>query len=128
MSPSLLSFSIATSKEAWVVDVWVVSRWGKALETLFLKITPDWEFEVVSFLKRIQERQLRNGEDKLVWRESKDGKFTVEAFYSLDGTRRRIGLLGAGGLIFLVSSTWEAECGKILTLDRLKRGGSQDEP
>ena len=81
--PSL--FALATSKEAWVVDVWSPSFDGGCWAPHFSKRLNDWEVELVErFFMRLQRwRVSSDEEDRLVWVGEKCGNFFVKALYKV---------------------------------------------
>ena len=80
--PSL--FSIASSKEAWVNEVWTAEgdRRGSWTPT-FNRPFNDWELEEVGRLLRCLEGKMVrvDEEDRVRWVESKDGVFSVKSLY-----------------------------------------------
>ena len=77
--PSLYAF--AYSKEAWVVELWDPSGEEGVRSPSFSRPFNDWEVE--RLLLTIQGRKLNpNLEDKVLWKETKDGIFSVKSLYS----------------------------------------------
>ena len=80
-------------------------------------------------LLTIQGRKLNpNLEDKVLWKETKDGIFSVKSLYSALVSRSVVQFLIAsfGAPVFLlkwVFFAWVASWGKVLTLDQLKKRG-----
>ncbi|RVX16551.1 hypothetical protein CK203_005906 [Vitis vinifera] len=80
--------------QAAYIDQKSLSQVCQLLMYLFVipKKFHDWELEVVGdFLTRIQKHPMKqNGEDSLVWKDSKEGNFSVKSFYTflkLEGER-----------------------------------------
>ena len=79
-------FSIASSKNAWMVDVWDNGnrdpRFGRQLH--------DWELEEVKvFFRMLYEYSIIVGtEDIKVWLVTNNGSFSVKSFYSSLAFRR----------------------------------------
>ena len=80
--PSL--FALATSKEAWVKEVWIAKgeRRGSWTPT-FNRSFNDWEMEEVRrLLCCLEGKMVRvDEEDKVRWVESKSGVFSVKSLY-----------------------------------------------
>ncbi|RVW94296.1 putative ribonuclease H protein [Vitis vinifera] len=126
--PSL--FDLAVSKDAKVADCWdsmgEVGGWNPH----FLRPFNDWEVEEVeSFLLIIQGKRLNADlEDRMVWKETKDGNFSVKScFNSLDHSSAVPFPWRIIWSSFVPSKVgffaWEAAWGKVLTQDQLKRRG-----
>nr|CAN72177.1 hypothetical protein VITISV_012537 [Vitis vinifera] len=126
--PSL--FDLAVSKDAKVADCWdsmgEVGGWNPR----FLRPFNDWEVEEVeSFLLIIQGKRLNADlEDRMVWKETKDGIFSVKScFNSLDHSSAVPFPWRIIWSSFVPSKVgffaWEASWGKVLTQDQLKRRG-----
>ena len=124
--PSL--YALAASKEVWVAKVWDSMGEEGGWNPRFSKPFNDWEVEVVErFLLKIQGKGLISDlEDRVLWKKTKDGKFSVKSLYSALELRYAVP--------FLRSIIWsscvptkvgffprEASWGKVLTLDQLKR-------
>ena len=127
--PSL--FSIATSKEAWVNEVWTAEgdRRGSWTPT-FNRPFNDWELEEVGRLLRCLEGKMVrvDEEDRVRWVESKDGVFSVKSLYramqpvsSAWFPSKIIWMSYAQPKISFFA--WEASWGRVLTLDRLQKRG-----
>ena len=90
----------------------------------------DWEVEEVErLLVTIQGRQLNsNLEDRVLWKETKDGIFSVKSLYSaLDSSsvvRFPTSIIWSLCVPTKVGFfAWETSWGKVLTLDQLKKRG-----
>ena len=81
--PSL--FTISSSKEAWVADVWNLDGDGGGWTPLFSRAFNDWELELVErFLQKIKAfRVHRDVEDIVIWIASRYGTFLVKSLYSI---------------------------------------------
>ena len=79
--PSLFTFAIA--KKAWVEDV-RVERGMVTWNPCFARNFHDWELDVVNnfFLKLSGFGRFREDEEKMVWKASKNGVFSVRSFYN----------------------------------------------
>ena len=122
-------FTIATSKEAWVVEVWDGSLEVGGWAPCFARAFNDCELEEVErFLSRLQRKRLQDFEDSVVWVEAKDGSFAVKRLYGELEQRR--------GMVFPSKVIWnawvppkvgifasEATWNKILTLDNVQKRG-----
>ena len=66
-------FSIASSKDTWVVDIWDSGSWNPR----FFRQLIDWELEeVANFFGRLHDYfPSSNFEDILVWVDTKNGVF-----------------------------------------------------
>ena len=124
--PSL--YALATSKEAWVAEVWDTLGEDGGWNPCFSRPFNDWEMGMVErFLLSLQGKKvIINLEDR--WKEAKGGNFTVKSFYNA--------LEGGSTVPFPRSIiwspyvptkvgffAWEATWGKVLTLDQLKKRG-----
>ena len=91
----------------------------------------DWKVEEMErFLVTIQERRLNhNLEDRVLWKETKDGIFSVKSLYSALDSRSAVlfpkSIIWSPCVPTKVSffCAWEAFWGKVLTLDQLKKRG-----
>ena len=90
----------------------------------------DWEVEEVErLLLTIQGRRLNlNLEDRVLWKETKDGIFSVKSLYSALVSRSVVqfpnSIIWSPCVPTKVGSfAWEASWGKVLTLDQLKKRG-----
>ena len=81
--PSL--FLLAVNKEALVADLWNPIGEEGGWSPHFSRSFNDWELEEVqSFLHVIQrKRVISSGEDRLLMKDVKDGRFLVKLFYLL---------------------------------------------
>ncbi|KAJ9707156.1 hypothetical protein PVL29_002241 [Vitis rotundifolia] len=126
--PSLHAF--ASCKEAWLVELWDHSGDEGVWNPSFSRSFNDWEVEEVErLLLTIRGRRINPLlEDRMLWKESKDGIFSVKSLYS--------SLVSRGDVQFPYSNiwsicvptkvsffAWEAYWGKVLTLDQLKKRG-----
>ena len=80
--PSLFTFAIA--KEAWVDEVWEVEEGMVTWSPCFSRNFHDRELDVVNnfFLKLSEFGRFREKEDKMVWKATKNGMFSVRSFYN----------------------------------------------
>ena len=124
--PSL--FTISSSKEAWVADVWNLDGDGDGWTPLFSRAFNDWELELVEhFLQKIQAFKVhRDAEDRVIWIISRYGTFSVKSLYSI--LEPEVSPLFPSGSIWRSSVppkiaffAWEASWGKVLTLNQLQR-------
>ena len=77
--PSL--YVIATSKKAWLVELWDSSREEGVWSPRFSRRFDDWEVE--RLLVTIQGMRLNpNLEDRVLWKETKDEIFSIKSLYS----------------------------------------------
>ncbi|RVW23454.1 putative ribonuclease H protein [Vitis vinifera] len=126
--PSLYAF--ASYKEAWIEEMWDHSGGEGVWSPRFSRPFNDWEVEEVErLLVIIRGRRLNPlAEDCLLWKETKDGIFSVKSLYSILDSRR--------GVQFPINIiwnpcvptkvdffAWEAFWGKVLSLDQLKKRG-----
>ena len=79
--PSL--FALAVSKDAWVNDVWSSTNGGGSWSPDFSRPFNDWEVdEVDRFLLSLNRKSVqRDEEDRVLWKETKCGKFSVTSLY-----------------------------------------------
>ncbi|RVX20110.1 putative ribonuclease H protein [Vitis vinifera] len=126
--PSLYAF--ASSKEAWVEEFWDTSGVEGAWSPRFSRPFNDWEVEEVErLLLTIRGARLSPlMEDRMMWKVTSNGSFSVKSLYN-DLSSRRAGLF-PHGLIWNPSVpskvsffAWEASWGKVLTMDQLKKRG-----
>ena len=126
--PSLYAF--ASYKEAWIEEMWDHYGGEGVWSPRFSGLFNDWEVEEVErLLVIIRGRRLNPlAEDCWLWKETKDGIFSVKSLYSILDSRR--------GVQFPINIiwnpcvptkvgffAWEAFGGKVLTLDQLKKRG-----
>ena len=115
-------------KDAWVKDVWCSSEGGGSWSPLFSRPFNDWEMdEVCKFFLGLNGKRVQQAvEDRVVWRETKCGKFSLKSLYKslVSGppasfpssaiwkvyVQHRVSFFG-----------WEATWGKALTLDQLQK-------
>ncbi|WJZ97788.1 hypothetical protein VitviT2T_016367, partial [Vitis vinifera] len=127
--PSL--FALATSKEAWVNEVWTAAgKRGGSWSHCFNRPFNDWELEEVERLFCcLDEKKVSVDEkDRVRWRDSKDGVFWVKSLYR---ALQPISLVSFPLKIIWNSCVqpklsffaWEASWGRVLTLDRLQKRG-----
>ena len=79
------SFLICTDcfKDAWVKDVWRCNEGGGSWSPLFSRLFNNWELdEVCSFFVALNGKQIQQGvDDRVIWRETKCGKFSIKSLY-----------------------------------------------
>ncbi|RVX05053.1 hypothetical protein CK203_019336 [Vitis vinifera] len=77
-------YSLASSKDAWVAQLWDQSGNLGYWNPIFTRLNNDWEMEEVkTFFSRLHSHVLRRGnEDVMSWRVSKKDFFTVKSFFS----------------------------------------------
>ncbi|KAL6331818.1 hypothetical protein AAG906_020162 [Vitis piasezkii] len=116
--PSL--YAIASSKEAWVEEFWDTSGEEGVWSPRFSRPFNDWEVEEVErLLLTIRgARLIPLMEDRMMWKVTSNGIFSVKSLYN-DLSSRRAGLFPHG----LIWSPSEASWGKVLTMDQLKKRG-----
>ncbi|RVX23889.1 hypothetical protein CK203_000399 [Vitis vinifera] len=126
--PSL--FALASSKEAWVEDLWVHSSKGGGWNPSFSRPLNDWEIETVEcFLSRIQDKVVvEEREDEVFWAVTKSGSFSIKSLLStLEEVRVNPFPTGIVWNVWVLPKVsffaWEATWGKVLTLDQLQRKG-----
>ncbi|RVX11584.1 LINE-1 retrotransposable element ORF2 protein [Vitis vinifera] len=123
--PSLYAF--ATYKEAWLEEMWDHSGGEEVWSPRFSRPFNDWEVERLLLI--IRGRRLNPLlEDCLLWKETKDGIFSVKSLYGILDSRR--GVQFPINIIWnpcvptkVCFFAWEAFWGKVLTLDQLKKRG-----
>ncbi|RVW81803.1 hypothetical protein CK203_051612 [Vitis vinifera] len=124
-----LLICIGFSKDAWVKDVWRCNEGGGSWSPLFSRPFNDWELEeVCSFFVALNRKQIQQGvDDRVIWRETNCGKFSVKSLYKSLVSGHPISFLvgylesygAAQSEFFWVGSN----VGKGLTLDQLQRRG-----
>ncbi|RVX07796.1 putative ribonuclease H protein [Vitis vinifera] len=126
--PSL--FALAVSKDAWVKDVWRCNEGGGSWSPLFSRPFNDWELEeVCSFFVALNRKQIQQGvDDRVIWRETKCGMFSVKSLYKSLVSRHPISFPSSAIWKVTVQPKvsffgWVATWGKALTLDQLQRRG-----
>ncbi|RVW97250.1 putative ribonuclease H protein [Vitis vinifera] len=69
--------------DAWVRDVWRCNEGGGSWSPLFSRPFNDWELEeVCSFFVALNRKQIQQGvDDRVIWRETKCGMFSVKSLY-----------------------------------------------
>ena len=79
--PSL--FAPASSKDAWVADLWMHSSEEGVWIPNFSRPLNGWEIKTVEcFLSRLQDMAVDvEGEDKVYWMATNSGSFSVKSFY-----------------------------------------------
>ncbi|RVW93513.1 putative ribonuclease H protein [Vitis vinifera] len=123
-------YAFASSKEAWVVEFWDPSGEEGVWSPRFSRPFNDWEVEEVErLLLTIRGRRLIPLlEDRMLWKETSNGIFSVKSLYN-DLASRRVdqfpnGMIWSPCVPTKVSFfAWEASWGKVLTLDQLKKRG-----
>lgn len=80
--PSL--YALAASKETWVVEIWDSTGEEGDWNPWFSKPFNDWQVEMVErFLLKIQGKRLISDlENRVLWKETKDEKFSIKSLYS----------------------------------------------
>ncbi|KAJ9691214.1 hypothetical protein PVL29_013405 [Vitis rotundifolia] len=127
--PSL--FALATSKKAWVNEVWTAGgeRRGSWTPT-FNRPFNDWEMEEVErLLCYLEGKKLREEEeDRVRWENSKDGVFSIKSLYKAIQSESSVWF--PSKIIWMSCAqpkisffAWEASWGRVLTLDRLQKKG-----
>ena len=127
---SFPSFALVVFKDAWVKDVWYCNEGGGTWSLLFSRPFNDWELDEVCkfFLALNGKRVQQTMDDRVIWRETKCGKFSIKFLYKS---------LVLGPPASFPSSAiwkvyvqprvsffgWEAIWGKTLTLDQLQKRG-----
>ena len=78
-----LLFRIATHNSAVVADLWGrQGGGGGGWEVHFRRPFQDWELEEVNrFLVHISAVKFQEGEDSLIWKIERKGKFSVKSYY-----------------------------------------------
>ena len=124
-------FALATSKEAWVNEVWTAAgERGGSWSPCFNRPFNDWELEEVERLfccldgKKVSVDE----EDRVRWMDSKDGVFSVKSLYR---ALQPVSLASFPSKIIWNSRVqpklsffaWEASWGRVLTLDRFQKKG-----
>ena len=76
-------FALAVFKDAWVKDVWCSSEGGGSWSPLFSRPFNDWEMdEVCKFFLGLNGKRVQQAvEDRVIWRETKCGNFSVKFLY-----------------------------------------------
>ena len=76
-------FKIATHNSTAVADLWGKQGGGGGCwEVHFRRSFQDWELEeVIRFMELISAVKVREGEDSLVWKTERKGKFNVKLYY-----------------------------------------------
>ena len=120
----------ADSKEVRVVEVWDSLGEEGGWNPRFSRPFNDWEVDLVErFLSTIQgKRVFMDSKDRMLWKETKNGKFFVKSLYGALQTRNSVPFPWSIIWNPCVPSkvgffAWEALWGKVLTLDQLKRRG-----
>ena len=122
-------FALATSKEAWMGDLWSRSNSRGVWTPGFSRHLNDWEIENVEhFSARLLVKGLvEGGGDKVCWSNAKSGTFSVRSLYSsLEEGRSKSFLSGMCGMLgfhLIWVSSLERWLGEKLTLDQLQRRG-----
>ena len=127
--PSL--FSLTTSKEVWVNEVWTTEgERGRNWTPRFNRPFNNWEMEEVGrLLCCLDGKMVRvDEEDRVRWMDSKDGAFSVKSLYralqpvSIASFPMKI-IWNSYVRLKISFFAWEASWGRVLTLDRLQRRG-----
>ena len=120
-------YALAAFKKAWLVELWDSTGEEKGWSPRFSRPFNDWEVEEVERLfVTIQGRRLNsNLEDKVLWKETKDGIFSLKSLCSALDSRSDVqfpkSIIWSPCVHTKVGFFyWEASWGKVLTLDQLK--------
>ncbi|RVW56144.1 hypothetical protein CK203_080825 [Vitis vinifera] len=122
----LRKLEIASSKEAWVADLWNQSNVSGCWTPSFSRHLNHWEIEIVEwFPSRLQDKVVYGGgEDKVIWLKTKNGSFSMKSLYAF--LEPRSSALFPKNVVWnsWVPSKasffdWEASWDKALTLDQL---------
>ena len=124
--PSPFLFALVVFKEAWVKDVWNVSKGWGSWSPHFIRPLNDWEVDEVERLllwlggKRVNLVE----DDGVLWPPTKSGKFYIKSLYKALGPESSV--------YFPMKIIWnsyaqqkisffalEALWGKVLTLDQI---------
>ena len=122
-------YRIATHNSAVVADLWGRQGGGGGWEVQFRRSFQDWELEEVNhLLNHISAVKVQEGEDSLVWKIEKKGKFSVKSYYrSLKVENSPLlpakEVWGSYTPLRTHFFAWEAVWGKISTVDMLMREG-----
>ena len=102
---------------------------GGGWEVHFRRSFQDWELEEMTrFLDYISTVKVQEGEDSLVWKTERRGKFNVKSYYRSLRAENSIlfpakEILGSYAPLRTRFFAWEAVWGKISTIDMLLRRG-----
>nr|CAN80785.1 hypothetical protein VITISV_022938 [Vitis vinifera] len=125
-----LLFRIATHKSVVMADLWGRQGGGDGgWEVHFRRSFQDWELEEMTrFLDYISTVKVQEGEDSLVWKIERRGKFNVKSYYrSLKDENSPLfptkEVWGSYAPLRTPFFAWEAVWGKISTIDMLMRRG-----
>ena len=123
-------YNIASSKEAMISDIWVLSGDQGAWDPKFERPFNDWELETVqTFIGQINNRfTILQVQDKLIWKGNVSKVFTVtDYFNSLEegpSCAAPIKILWNPHIPSKIGFfVWEAWWGKVLTSSQLKKRG-----
>ncbi|RVW36082.1 hypothetical protein CK203_079668 [Vitis vinifera] len=118
----------AVSQDAWVADCWDSVRDVGGWIPCFSRPFNDWEVETVErLLSTLKGKRLVAGlEDRVLWKASKNGIFSVKSLYNTLESSRAVPFPGSIIWSPCVPTkvgffAWEASWGKVLTQDQLKR-------
>ncbi|RVX21575.1 putative ribonuclease H protein [Vitis vinifera] len=110
-------------------DIWC-NEGGGSWSPLFSRPFNDWELEeVCSFFVALNRKQIQQGvDDRVIWRETNCGKFSVKSLYKSLVSGHPISFPSSAIWKVTVQPRvsffgWEATWGKALTLDQLQRRG-----
>ena len=117
------------SKGARVADLWVTSGSEEGWNFSFGRHFDDWELEVQGFLCTVSSKSINpNFNDRLLWKEAKNGSFFVKTCFDLlEGGRQQLvpfkmlwnPIVPTKVVSLLGKFAWD----RILTLDQLKKRG-----
>ena len=125
--PSL--FALVVSKNAWVNDVWSSTNGEGSWNLHFCRPFNDWEVdEVDKFLLSLNGKSVQWDDDRVLWTETKCGKFFVKSLYKALEPGSTISfplnIIWKSCVHPKVSFFgWEATWGKALTLDQIQKRG-----
>ena len=112
-------FALAISKVMWVNNIWNSNCRGE-LEPSFSKPFNHWEVDYVeSFLLRLHRQRVhRDEEDKMLWIETKSGKFIVRSLHNALESGNSVSfpmkIIWKSGVQPTVSSLLGRQCGEKL--------------
>ena len=120
--PSL--YALVDSNEVWMAEVWDSSSEEGGWNPWFSRPFNDWEVNLVErFLSTIQgKRVFVDSEDRMLWKMTKNGEFSVKSLYGALRTRNATpfpwNIIWSPCVPSKVGFfAWEASWGKVLILD-----------
>ena len=123
-------FALVVCKDAWMKDVWSSTNGGRSWSLQFYRPFNDWEVdEVHRFLLGLNGKSvLRDVEDKVLWIETKCGKFSIKSLYKALVSSPPVSF--PSNVIWKACVQpkvsffrWEATWEKSLTVDQLQKRG-----